>query len=288
MIVNSHENVIEVEGLTNFHPQHIFECGQAFRWNWDGKGYIGVVADKVVRIVWDDKVLFIENANLDDFFTIWLDYFDIETDYGEITNVLSEDPMVREAIKYGWGIRILKQDPWEALVSFIISANNGIKRIKTIIERLSCRFGKEVLWQGQKYYTFPDIDALADADQAELKDCGCGYRGPYIKETAKLIREGQVDLSLLKTMSYKEAQKQLLKCPGVGPKVADCVLLFSLDKSQAFPIDVWVKRIMETLYADELRYSNGIRSFAEDRFGVYAGYAQQYLFYYAREMKIGK
>lgn len=288
MQVEIKDNTIQISGLTNFHPQHIFECGQAFRWNWDGEGYIGVVADKVVCTVWNGSILTIENATLDDFNTLWLDYFDLKTDYGDIIRILSKDPVMQEAVKHGWGIRILNQDPWETLISFIISANNGISRIKAIIERLSQKFGNRVLWQDREYYTFPDIDALAQAHESELRECGCGYRGPYIKGTARMIWDGQIQLDALKTMEYIEAKEQLLKCPGIGPKVADCILLFSLGKRQAFPVDVWIKRIMETLYCNDLKGFKDIRQFAESKFGSLAGYAQQYLFYYAREKKIGK
>lgn len=288
MIVKNNHNGIQIEGLTDFHHQHIFECGQAFRWNWDGQGYVGVVADKVVRTLWDGTTFIIENATLDDFRIIWANYFDLETDYGEIKNILSADPIMKEAVKHGWGIRILNQDPWETLISFIISANNGIKRIKGIIERLAHKFGERITWQNQEYYMFPSVNALAEANESELRDCGCGYRAPYIKATAKLIRDGEIDLNHLMTMDYERAKKALLKCAGVGPKVADCILLFSLQKGQAFPVDVWVKRIMETLYSDDMKDLKDIHKFAEDRFGSCAGYAQQYLFYYAREKKIGK
>ena len=288
MQVRCNGNVVEVESLTNFHHQHIFECGQAFRWNWDGQGYVGVVADKAVRTVWDGTKLFIENATREDFHNFWCFYFDLETNYGKIIDTLSEDPVLKEAVKYGWGIRILNQDPWETLISFIISANNGIKRIKSIIERLSNRYGEKIFYQDHEYYTFPSIDALASAHEKDLRECGCGYRAPYIRKTAQLVQEGQINLAALRDMDYAEAKEQLLKCPGVGPKVADCILLFSLGKSQAFPVDVWIKRIMETLYIDDIKNFKDIREFAENRFGSLAGYAQQYLFYYAREKKIGK
>lgn len=288
MQVKCKENVIEIEGLRNFHPRHIFECGQAFRWNWDDGGYVGVVADKLVKIIWDGTILSIENATMDDFNKLWFNYFDLQTDYGEIIKGLSADPVMEEATKHGWGIRILNQDPWETLISFIISANNGINRIKLIIERLSRKFGEKIVWQDREYYTFPEIDALADAEAEEIKSCGCGYRGSYIMKTARLVQSGQIDLYGLKDMDYGDAKEQLMKCSGVGPKVADCILLFSLNKRQAFPVDVWVKRIMETFYLEDMRDFKDIRKFAEYKFGSLAGYAQQYLFYYARENKIGK
>lgn len=282
------ERIIKIEGLTNFHPRHIFECGQAFRWNWDGKGYKGVVSHRVVRILWDGSTLIIENATLDDFDILWRDYFDLDTDYGEIIKTLSCDDVLREAVKYGWGIRILNQDPWETLISFIISANNGITRIKGIIEKLSYRFGKKITWKDQEYYCFPSVESLARAHKEELRGCGCGYRDTYIQGTARLIMDGIIDLDALRNLDYKDARDQLLQCPGVGPKVADCILLFSLKKPQAFPVDLWIRRIIETLYLDDKGSINDIHKFAESRFGSLAGYAQQYLFYYARENKIGK
>lgn len=288
MQVKYNSNVLEVEGLTNFHPEHIFECGQAFRWNWDGKGYVGVVADKVVRTIWDGATLYIENATLKDFDSFWYNYFDLQTNYGEIIDILSKDSVMKKAVKYGWGIRILNQDPWETLISFIISANNGIKRIKSIIERLSYRFGEKIIWQDHEYYMFPSIEALASATEENLRECGCGYRAPFIQKTVQLVQEGLINLNTLRHMDYLKAKEQLLKFPGVGPKVADCILLFSLGKSEAFPVDVWIERIVETLYYDEVKVFKDIRQFAADKFGPLAGYAQQYLFYYAREKKIGK
>jgi N-glycosylase/DNA lyase len=285
---NRDKDVLKIDGLTNFNPPHIFECGQAFRWNWDGQVYVGIVGDKVVRVLWDGTTLTLENTTYEDFNTIWQDYFDLNTDYGSIIEKLSKDPVLVEAIKHGWGIRILNQDPWETLISFIISARNGINRIKTTVDKISQKFGEKITWADKVYYKFPSVDALANADEDELRSCGCGYRGPYIKGTAQLIRSGEINLDTLMSIDYKDAKKQLLKCPGVGPKVADCVLLFSLKKGQAFPVDVWIGRIMEELYSQEMKDFKDIREFAENRFGDIAGYAQQYLFYYAREKQIGK
>ncbi|HZJ82985.1 MAG TPA: DNA glycosylase [Clostridia bacterium] len=289
MRITSTGQGIRIHGLSDFHPQHVFECGQAFRWNWDGQGYIGVVGNRAVRTLWDGTSLVIENTTADDFQVFWRDYFDLDTDYGRIKTILSSDPIIAEAVKYGWGIRILNQDPWETLISFIISANNGIKRIKGIIERLSYKFGEKILWGDKEYYMFPSVSSLAEAHEDELRDCGCGYRGPYIKATAQLLQERDIDLHSLKCIDdYELAYKTLLKFKGVGPKVADCIALFALKKGEAFPVDVWVKRIMDTLYHKDMEEFRDIKDFAKDRFGGLAGYAQQYLFFYAREKGIGK
>ncbi|NLJ41082.1 MAG: 8-oxoguanine DNA glycosylase [Clostridiales bacterium] len=289
MEIRENNDNLEIERLANFHPQHIFECGQAFRWNWDGKGYTGVVGNRVARIRWDGKILTLEDTILEDFHSFWEDYFDLKTDYGGIIAKLSlDDPIMQDAARHGWGIRILNQDPWETVISFIISANNGIKRIKGIIDRLSERLGEKIPGQSRDYYMFPTVDALARADEGLLRECGCGYRGAYIRKTAQMVSKGQIHLETLGDMGYENAKEQLLKCPGIGPKVADCILLFSLGKTEAFPIDVWIKRIMGTLYPESAGKPNQVYRFAREKFGSLAGYAQQYLFYYAREKDIGK
>ena len=280
---------IRLEGIRDFHPVHIFDCGQAFRWNFDGEGYAGIVGSKAIRVLYAGDSVILENCTMDDYKSIWEHYFDFNRDYSEIKGLLSSrDPVLKEAVRHGWGIRILNQDPWETLVSFIISANNNIARIKKIIERLCECFGEPVSMNGREYYTFPSPKFLADAGEEALKSCGCGYRAPYIEKTSRMVLEGGMPLSDLKGITYAEAYEHILKYPGVGPKVADCILLFSLQKGEAFPVDVWVKRVMEHYYAKEPMPPNKIKALSASLFGEYAGLAQQYLFYYAREQKIGK
>ncbi|HZK34367.1 MAG TPA: DNA glycosylase, partial [Bacillota bacterium] len=251
-------------------------------------GYTGIVGDKVCRVISRPDRLILENCTEKDFDAIWRYYFDFDRDYESIKEQLSKDSILREAITYGWGIHILNQDPWETLISFIISANNNIGRIKNIIERLSHRLGKPVSYEGRDYYTFPEPEALAWLDDEVLKQCGCGYRGPYIKETARMVAEGEIDPLALRQIPYLKARQELLKCKGVGEKVADCISLFSLGKIQAFPVDVWIKRIMEEFYLHGEAPVKKIRAIAEQKFGKYAGLAQQYLFFYARDKKIGR
>lgn len=281
---------VEISGIIDFYPDHIFDCGQAFRWNVNGNGYIGVVGNKVVRAVYKEEssTLVLENCNLTEFEAFWKHYFDLNRDYSQVKKQLSLDPVMKEAVNYGWGMRILNQDPWEILISFIISANNNINRIKSIIEKLCQRYGDEIKWEGDVYYTFPTPEVLAQAKEEDLKACGCGYRGPYIKKTATMVAEGLISPHKLKDLPYEEARKQLLTCMGVGDKVADCIMLFSMEKSEAFPVDVWVKRVMEHYYIDKPMPTRQIKAIAAEKFGNLAGLAQQYLFYYAREQKIGK
>jgi N-glycosylase/DNA lyase len=279
-----------VSNVSDFYPDHIFECGQAFRWNRDSRGYIGIVGNKAIRVVFHDKdnTLTLENCSLEEYSAFWKHYFDLDRDYGRIKKELSSDPVMKEAIQNGWGMRILNQDPWETLISFILSANNNIRRIKGIIENLSVRYGEEIHWGGSTFFTFPSPDALSRAEEEDLKACGCGYRGPYIKKTACMVRDGIIVPERLKDLSYEEAHKALLGCMGVGDKVADCILLFSMEKPEAFPVDVWVKRVMEHYYIQRPVPIRRIKSIAAEKFGRHAGLAQQYLFYYAREQKLGK
>ena len=288
--ITSDGDMVRISGITDFYPEHVFDCGQAFRWNRDGDAYVGVVQDQVLRVTYcaGSNALILEHCDPDWYDRYMRHYLGLDLDYGRIREELSADPVLKKAVRYGWGMRILNQDPWETLISFILSANNNIKRIKGIIEKLSEKYGREIHWKGRTYYTFPTPAALSRAGEESLRACGCGYRGPYIAKTARMVSEGQISLSGIRDMSYPEAHKALLVCAGVGDKVADCVLLYSMEKSEAFPIDVWVKRVMEYYYIGRKVTARQVRSFASEKFGKLSGVAQQYLFYYAREQKIGK
>ena len=200
---------------------------------------------------------------------------------------------MKTSIQYGSGIRILRQDPWEALISFIISANNNIPRIKGIIEKISKKYGKEIEWNNTKYYTFPTPEELSNASVRDLRLLGLGFRDSRVYETTQIINNKEVDLKELEQIQdIKVLREELLKFPGVGPKVADCIMLFSMKKHEVFPIDVWVKRVMTELYLNEVTEVNSknisnkkILELAESKFGKLAGIAQQYLFYWRRELK---
>lgn len=281
-----------------FEPKHIFECGQCFRWNKQEDGsYIGVIRDGVLKIIKDKNNIIIKglcNGNIKD---VCEEYFDLDTNYKDIKEYFSKvDENLKKSIEYGSGIRILKQDAWETTISFIISANNNIPRIKGIIERLSQKYGKKYVWDNKEYYSFPTVEELSNATVEELRELGLGFRDERVFETTKLIQMGKVDLNKLEHMSNTEdVREELLKLPGVGPKVADCIMLFSMKKFDVFPIDVWVKRVMTELYGkqiENIKISNKkihnkenakILEFANEKFGELAGIAQQYLFYWRRE-----
>ncbi len=274
----------------DFNSMHIFECGQCFRWNLQDNGnYIGVVKNSVIEVIEkDDEVIFrgVSEDNLKD---IVVDYFNLNKDYGEIKNKLSKiDDYLKESIKFGNGIRILNQDIFETIISFIISANNNIPRIKKIIENLSKNYGKEIEYDGKTYYTFPTVKSLSKATVADLRNLGLGFRDKRVYTTTRMILKNEFDIEKIKNFKDTEMiREELLKLDGVGPKVADCILLFAFNRYDVFPIDVWVRRVMNDLYIknlDESKVSKvEIKKLAEEKYGELAGLAQQYLFYWKRE-----
>ena len=285
------EQTWSIKNGDTFSLKDIFECGQCFRWNKELDGsYIGVVKNNVLKIKKDGneiKIKAIGEDNLQDFIT---DYFDLNRDYEKIKETLAKiDDNMRQSIEYGKGIRILNQDLWETIISFIISANNNIPRIKGIIERIAKAYGKEIIFEGKSYYTFPTIAELSNASVEELRKLGLGFRDVRVYETTKLIKEEKVNLEeLQEEEDFQKVRNTLLTLPGVGPKVAYCILLFSsLKRWEVFPIDVWVRRVMNELYIhseDENKVKKEqIEQIAYEKFGALAGMAQQYLFYWKRE-----
>lgn len=278
-----------IKNCKSFKVKDIFECGQCFRWNEEPDGsYTGIFEHNVLNVKEEKDIVItgICNGDIED---ICKNYFDLDRNYEEIKETLSLiDDNMKESIKYGEGIRILNQDLWEMIISFIISANNNIPRIKGIIERMSAKYGQEIKFRGTSYYTFPTIDELSQASVKDLKDLGLGFRDRYVYETTKKIKEGKINLENLKQEPTNEVRKQLLTLTGVGPKVADCIMLFStLKRFDVFPVDVWVRRVMNDLYIhneDETKVNKKqIQEIARDKFGALEGIAQQYLFYWKRE-----
>lgn len=291
IIVNEIENGLLLENISDFNAKHIFECGQCFRWNKEADdSYTGVAYDRVINVKsdHDNKKVTILNTNIEDFNNIWFDYFDLGRDYGKIKRKLSLDPILKKAIGHGDGIRILKQQPWEILISFIVSANNRIPMISKSINLLSELYGQAMEYNKKVYYSFPTVKQLYNAEINDIKRCKAGFRCKYIKKAVEMISSGEIDLSSIGNMKTHEARGELMKIPGVGIKVADCILLFSMQKFDAYPVDVWVKRVTEHFYMECESKLSDIHDFAYRKFGSLAGFAQEYLFYYARELKIGR
>lgn len=246
-------------------------CGQSFRWKEGEDGsFTGTAMGRTVKVLTQGNDLIIEGATAEDFENFWKDYFDLDFDYVALREELStKHPVLREAAKFAPGIHILRQEPFEALVSFIISQNNNIKRIEGIVERLCETFGEEL---ADGSFAFPTPSRLASLTEDDLKPLRAGFRNRYILDAAKKVHSGEVLLEECRTLPFEDAKKKLMTIVGVGEKVADCVLLYGLHRTEAFPMDVWMKRAMATLFPDT----------SPKVFGEYAGIAQQYIFHYSR------
>lgn len=282
------QNGIVIENIENFEARHIFECGQCFRWIRENDGsYTGIAFGKVINVLnIDCNKVIINNTNIEDFYNIWVHYFDLSRDYRAIKILLSQDEVMRNAIEFGHGIRILNQSPWEILISFIVSANNSIPLISRSLNILCEKYGDPVAYNGKTYFTFPKPERLFNLDILDIAICRAGFRCKYIFDAVQKVRCGDIDLSSISKLPIDKAREELMKVNGVGPKVADCIMLFSMQKHEAYPVDVWVKRVTEYYFLGKDVKMKEIQSFANEKFGELAGFAQQYLFYFAREMKI--
>ena len=277
------EDKIVIKNATDFSLTDTFDCGQCFRFNPVEKNrYIGVAFGNVAEIISKDGDVIIKNVSKEEFLKNWVEFLDLERDYKEIKRELSKDEKVNKAIEYGGGIRILKQEFFECLISFIISQQNNIPKIKKAIEGFCVLFGEEISYNGEKYYTFPAPEKLKDISISQLAPLKIGYRDKYIIDAVQKVLSGEISYEKLLNSSYEDAKKQLLGIMGVGEKVANCVLLFSLLKSEAFPVDTWIKKAMESLYNLE---EKNIPQYTRMNFGKYSGFAQQYIFYYIRNNK---
>lgn len=285
------EQKYKLRNVKSFELRDIFECGQCFRWNKQEDGsYTGVFKNNVLNVKKNKDEIIFEGICENDIQQTVKNYFDLNRNYEKIKEQLSKiDQNMKKSIEYGNGIRILNQDLWETIISFIISANNNIPRIKGIIERLSEKYGDEIKYKGNKYYTFPTPEQLKNVTVEEYRKLGLGFRDIRLYETTKMVLNKQVDIENMKNNPNTiEVREELLKLSGVGPKVADCILLFSdLKRFEVFPIDVWVRRVMNDLYIkneDETKVNKKqIEKIANEKFGDLAGLAQQYLFYWRRE-----
>ena len=269
--------------VTKFDLDHTLRCGQVFRWRENKDNWIGIVGNSVIKAKQEGDVLIVEsNLDMEDV----MSYFRLNDDLDDIYQHINKDDVMGESIAMYGGMRIIKQDPWECLISYVCSRQNRIEKIKKIIFSISKNFGDEIQFENKIFYTFPKPYIIAKANLDDLKKCKFRFgkrQAEEIKGIAKLIYKGDFCLEGLKELNYKLAKEKLMSLDGVGHKVADCVLLFSLDKLGAFPVDVHVRRIVQREYLKNKKISDKkIRKWADQYFGRYAGYAQQYLFYYER------
>lgn len=301
--VRSCHNYVIIEDVKNFKLKHIFECGQIFKFEEIAEGNFIVIAfGKLIELKEEGNNILIYNSTEEEVRKTWLKYFDLDRDYSKIKEELSKDNLLKESIEFGYGVRVLNQDPFEMLLSFIISARNNIPSIKKTVNKISIKWGQKIDYNGKVYYAFPSIHEIKDATLEEIQETGASFRSKYIVDTIKNVYNSIKDekdlnfneenssmkynLDYIKTLNDDECHDALQEFKGVGAKVADCIMLFSMEKTSAFPVDVWVKRAMIHFYGAEDSSLNKIRIFARNKFGKLAGFAQQYFFYYARENKI--
>ena len=273
-----------ITGYDTLNLDSTLHCGQAFRWKKVGSENVACVREELLAVE-DRGSSLILHEPTDDKLGILVSYLRLEESHAEIEDRLSKmDDIMKEAVSYSSGLRLVDQEPFECLISYIISANNSIPLITRAINNISAKWGSERKYKGQSYFTFPSPQALKNATEEELFECKTGFRAGYLTNAIARVNTKELDLEAVKTMDYMEAKKALLEQKGVGDKVADCVLLFSMGKFEAFPVDIWIDRIVRNLYLNGNEVSKKkVREWGEARFKDLAGYAQEYLFAYARE-----
>ena len=269
--------IVKVQ-IRDFLPRHTFDCGQCFRWELQEDGsYTGIANRQAVRISMVEDTVEIEGITQTDYEDFWKRYLDFDRDYSKIKKTVSINDTMIKSVEFGNGIRILRQDFFETLISFIISQRSSIPKIKSCVEKLCSLYGDEIHFKGKVFYTFPTAQKIASLSEEEIRSLGVGYRAPYILKAAQAVVNGEINAEELEAMDTASARQKLLSLYGVGDKVCDCVLLFSLGKYDLFPADVWIKRVME----EEFR-SKDAKKLGESQFGLYSGFAQQYLFYWRK------
>jgi N-glycosylase/DNA lyase len=266
----------------DFSLRHTLECGQAFRWRRAGASYAGFLSNCPVKVTQHDAQLIVETIDPALTESRIRRYFALDVALGPILDSIDVDGQIHEAIARGRGLRILRQDSWECLASFILSSFNNIARIQGMIERLCQAYGAAAGFNGYRGFAFPTPEAIAGATERRLRELGLGFRAPYLRSTARLVADGQIPLETLRRTDYALTRSALLRCDGVGEKVADCVALFGFEKYEAFPIDLWIERAMRYYFQRRKLTPKRMHDFAAAHFGRYAGYAQQYLYHYVR------
>ena len=258
--------------------------GQVFLWEKQGSDWYGIDGQDILKINKNGVIKSIRNLKTD--------FFRKNDNIEEIIKSISKDKTVKKAVKEYEGLRLFRQDPFQCLISFIISSNSNIQKIKNSLEKITKKFGKKVKIQNKEFFLFPEPEKMAKATIDEIKSCGVGYRAPFIKEAAKMVILKKIDFEYLKKCDYHEAKKNICLVPGIGNKVADCIMLFSLNKLESFPLDTWMIKILEKYYSKEFKIETKtitqkqyelLHEKIVNYFGPYCGYAQQYLFKMERE-----
>lgn len=281
----------KLKNVCDFDLAQTLECGQCFHFVKLGEeDYVLTAKGRVLHVSQESDIVTFYDTEEDEYVNVWKDYFDMDRDYSAIKKkLLEKDDKLKDAIESMWGVRILNQEFFETLISFIISQNKQIPHIKKIVADISAKFGTyKGTYGGEDMYTFPTLEQLTNASEEDFKELKTGFRAPYIMDAIRRNMAGQFDEKELRGMDYDSCVKELMTIKGVGEKVANCVSLFGLGKKEAFPVDVWIKRIMETMYFDGVDTpKDKIAAFAKEQFGELGGFAQQYLFCYGKTIKMG-
>jgi N-glycosylase/DNA lyase len=258
-------------------------CGQIFGWDRRGKTYFGMIGSTAVGIRQEgDRIVFVTESGLDR--SRIVSYLGLDVDLGQILKSITRDSFMKRVVGSVRGLRLLKQEPWPCLCSYIISANNRVERIDTIVKQISRELGTRHVVDGEEVYCLPEPGVLAGCAESGLRSCGTGFRAPYLLGAAAMVSDGVIDFDAIAGMPTGEARDLLKTVHGVGDKIADCVLLFAFSRYETFPVDVWIKRAVQIKYFDSGEVKpDEIRRFGQEYFGEYAGYAQEYIYHYARE-----
>lgn len=276
--------MIKIKLKKPFKLSDTITCGQLFRYFEDNGSYDIILKDRVMNVYVNDNYLYASSNNEDNLKDIVMNYFDLNNNYESINNIIKEkDINIKEAVDYSNGLMMLRQDPFETLIAYIISANNGVPQITNALNIIAKRYGKKVLFNNKEYYLFPSYQDLKDVSIEEFRSCKVGFRDRYIKNIINKLNNRELDLNKYYDMKTEDALDDLMTNDGIGPKVASCILLFAYQKYDVFPIDTWVKKIMKDKYGIEKERQ--IRKFAKDTYGMYSGIALQYLFNYSRNKK---
>ena len=283
-------NCTKVFPVRDYNLAATLTSGQAFRWQAENDSWVGIIHDRWVRLRTTENAIAADTAVPQTDWNWLADYLQTEINFPAVLESFPDDEPMRAAVGDCRGLRLLRQEPWECLASFILSSTKQIVQIRQIVGLLCERFGERLATPvaGARCFAFPSAIQISDLSETDLRNCKLGFRAPYLLATAHVVAEGKIDLKKLSGLSVDAARAELLKLPGVGRKIADCVLLFGYGFDAAFPIDVWVVKALQQLYFPKRRASRKrLEKFAATHFGPHAGYAQQYLFHYMRTVRAG-
>lgn len=274
--------MIKIKIEKPFKLEDTITCGQIFRFfKMEDGSFDIILKDRVINVYEKNNYLYVSSNNEDDLKSVVMNYFDLDNDYSKINEyLLKQDKKLDDAINFSKGLMMIKQDPFETIMEYIISANNSVPSIASALNNIALKYGKKVMFNDKEYYLFPQYKDLKDVKENDLRECKVGFRDKYLKAMIDKLNNNELDLDSFYNMDTKEALNKLMENIGIGPKVASCILLFAYQKYDVFPVDTWVKKVMKTKY--NIEGEKNIRAFASITYGKYSGIAIQYLFNYGR------